>query len=62
MGRNIGGGRSPWKDVIKYRIQCVEEYNYRCGMKSEWPEIMRIVPIDKDGFPIKLGGEINERK
>lgn len=42
--------------------QAIEEYNYRCGMKTEWPEIMRIVPIDKDGFPIKLGGELNERK
>lgn len=24
--RNIGGGRHPWKDIIKYRIQCVEEF------------------------------------
>jgi len=26
MRRNIEGGTHPWKDVIKNRIQCVEEF------------------------------------
>jgi len=26
LKRNISGGRSPWKEVIAYRIQCVDEF------------------------------------
>ena len=25
------------------------------------PDLRKIVPIDKDGFPIQLGGETNEK-
>lgn len=26
MENNIRGGSHPWKDIVKYRIQCVEEF------------------------------------
>ena len=26
MPRNIGGGLHPWEDVVRFRIQCVEEF------------------------------------
>lgn len=26
LEKNIRGGRHPWKDIIIYRIQCVEEF------------------------------------
>jgi len=33
--------------------EALKEYNYRCGMKCEWPEPSKILPIDKDGFIIE---------
>ena len=36
--------------------QAEEEYLWNCGMKKIWPEVRKVIPIDKDGFPIQLGG------